>query len=263
MPAAGEKPAGVITRGTTAPNRLRRVDRWLVAQAGPLLRAALDPLVVDLGFGASPVTTVELAARLRRVRRDIEVVGLEIDPARVAAARPLEAEGLRFALGGFELPVGRPPLLVRAFNVLRQYAEDEVVEAWATMVGRLAPESLLIEGTCDEVGRRAAWVRLGPDGPRSLTLATHLASLDRPCALAARLPKALISRNVPGERIHALLRDLDASWDAAAAYASFGRRQRWTAACEGLRRSGWPVLDGPARWREGELTVAWRAVAPR
>ncbi|HPV89711.1 MAG TPA: class I SAM-dependent methyltransferase, partial [Ornithinibacter sp.] len=29
-----------------------------------------------------------------------------------------------------------------------------------------------------------------------------------------------------------------------------------------LRDAGWPVLDGPARWRVGELTLAWDAVAP-
>ncbi|MGG7612748.1 class I SAM-dependent methyltransferase, partial [Streptomyces sp. ZG43] len=25
----------------------------------------------------------------------------------------------------------------------------------------------------------------------------------------------------------------------------------------------WPVVDGPARWRQGEVTVAWGALAPR
>jgi hypothetical protein len=27
-------------------------------------------------------------------------------------------------------------------------------------------------------------------------------------------------------------------------------------------REQWPLLDGPSRWRLGELTVAWTAVAP-
>jgi hypothetical protein len=27
-------------------------------------------------------------------------------------------------------------------------------------------------------------------------------------------------------------------------------------------RERWPLLDGPSRWRLGELTVAWEAVAP-
>src|SRR3712207_7066682 len=50
--------------GTTNANRLRRVDRWLVATQGPRLRDAARPLVVDLGYGSSAVTTLELVARL-------------------------------------------------------------------------------------------------------------------------------------------------------------------------------------------------------
>ncbi|BDZ59481.1 hypothetical protein GCM10025872_31380 [Barrientosiimonas endolithica] len=75
------RPVGVITRGTTNPNRLRRCDRWLVAtQAHRLRGAARSPVVVDLGYGASPVTVLELARRLQPVRPDVEVVGIEISP---------------------------------------------------------------------------------------------------------------------------------------------------------------------------------------
>src|SRR5256885_1041340 len=127
----GRRPEGVITRGTTNPNRLRRADRWIVATQGRRLRAQQRPLVVDLGYGASPITTVELYDRIRAVCPAAEVVGLEIDPERVAAGVELLAArpraGLSFRRGGFELPVDRPPALVRAFNVLRQYGEDE---AW-------------------------------------------------------------------------------------------------------------------------------------
>ena len=77
------RPIGTVTRGTTNPNRLRRADRWLVTTERRRLTAAPDPLVVDLGFGASPVTTLELRDRLRRIRPDVRVVGVEIDPVRV------------------------------------------------------------------------------------------------------------------------------------------------------------------------------------
>jgi len=257
----------VPTRGTTAPNRLRRVDRWLVAAVAPVLRGAADPLVVDLGYGETPVTTAELAARLRAVRPDVRVVGVELDPARVAAAAPWsDPPRLGFRRGGFEL-AGLRPAVVRAMNVLRQYPEDAVAGAWATLRAGLAPGGLLVEGTCDETGRLAAWVALDAAGPRTLTLAAHLGSLHRPGTLAERLPKVLVSRNVPGEGVHALLAALDAAWDAAAPLAPFGPRQRWVAAVGRLAGSGWPVLGapagGPARWRLGELTVAWSAVAPR
>ena len=127
-------PIGQPTRGTTGYNRLRRSDRWLVHE--PRVRAALlstaEPLVVDLGYGALPVTTLELAARLRTVRPDVRVVGLEIHPERVDAARAapgIQGTSVEFALGGFEL-AGLQPVLVRAFNVLRQYDVGAVPAAW-------------------------------------------------------------------------------------------------------------------------------------
>jgi SAM-dependent methyltransferase len=257
QPTTPVRPLGVVTRGTTNPNRLRRVDNWIVGNCGDLLRAADDPLVVDLGYGATPVTAVELRDRLRAVRPDVEVVGLEIDQERVDAAQPAAGPGLAFRRGGFEL-AGLRPLVVRALNVLRQYEPEPAAEAWREMRSRLAPGGLLVEGTCDEIGRRAAWVALDGGGPRTLTLAAHLPSLPRPSELAERLPKALIHANVPGQPVHHLLRALDDAWDRAAPQAVFGPRARWTAACESLE---WPGADA-RRARLGELTVPWETVAP-
>ncbi|OHV41658.1 MULTISPECIES: class I SAM-dependent methyltransferase [Pseudofrankia] len=256
--AAGRARAlGLPTRGTTAPNRLRRVDRWLAGTQAPRLRAAADPLVVDLGYGSSPVTAVELYDRLRAICPPVRVLGLELDPERVAAAQTAaRPPGLVFARGGFEL-AGRRPLVIRAMNVLRQYAEPEVEPAWRTMRSRLAPGGLLVEGTCDEIGRRACWFALPAEGPGTLTLSAHLPSLERPSELAERLPKALIARNTPGEPIHALLIALDAAWDRAASYAPFGPRTRWSQAVSTLRADGWAIHRTPRRWRLGELTLPW------
>ena len=80
--------------------------------------------------------------------------------------------------------------------------------------------------------------------------------------MAERLPKALIHRNVPGERIHDLLTELDRQWAVAAPLAVYGASQRWIAAVEALRAAGWPVHGGRTRWRLGELTLDWAAVAP-
>ena len=294
------RPEGEITRGTTSPSRLRRVDRWITQAQRAVLRASERPLLVDLGFGASPVTTVELYRRVRVVAPDAEVVGLEIDPERVAAARRRltalraagdELPGLSFGTGGFELPVAPRPALVRAFNVLRQYQEDRAWAAWSRLRAGLAPGGVLVEGTCDEIGRRAVWVTLpadpGParpgDGTREddaasargtangrgaalITFSARLASVERPSDLAERLPKTLIHRNVPGEPVHAFLRDFDRAWDRAAPYSAFGPRQRWLAAVSSLS-DGWPVLryppyGGRARWRLGEVTLPWAALAP-
>ena len=254
---------GRITRGTTGVNRLRRVDRWIAAQ--PVLRSTTDPLVVDLGYGASATTTLELRDRLADVRPDVQVVGVEIDPERVRIAAAAARDGVSFRLGGFEIPTpeGRQPAIIRALNVLRQYDESEVADAWATMTARLQPGGILVEGTCNELGRVATWVALGPAGPQSLTISLRLAELDQPSIVAERLPKALIHRNVPGERVHELLLELDRLWAVHAPLAVYGPRQRWIAVVSSLRDAGWPVRGGRTRWRLGELTLDWAAVAPR
>jgi hypothetical protein len=256
-------PIGSITRGTTGTNRLRRVDRW-IAQL-PALRRAAHPLVVDLGYGASATTTLELAQRLGRVRPDVELVGLEIDPARVRLASASARPGVRFALGGFEVPLpgDRRATVIRALNVLRQYDEGDVADAWALMVSRLEPGGALVEGTCNEVGRVASWVDVTVDGPQTLTISLRLADLQKPSIVAERLPKALIHRNVEGEGIHAFLLDLDRQWAVHAPLSVYGPSQRWIAVAESLRASGWPILGTRSRWRLGELTLAWSAVAPQ
>ncbi|WP_438856477.1 class I SAM-dependent methyltransferase [Agromyces sp. M3QZ16-3] len=268
-------PVGSITRGTTNTNRLRRVDRWIALQ--PAFRGAVDPLVVDLGFGASGVTAFELAARLRRTRPDVRVLGLEIDPARVRSAdaqlaqvradrTPFAADlPVSFGLGGFEVPVpgGLRPAVIRAFNVLRQYDEGEVPAAWARMADRLAPGGLLVEGTCDELGRVSSWVGVTDAGPQTFTISLRLTGLDAPSMVAERLPKALIHRNVPGERVHDLLEALDRGWRVHAPLSVYGPSQRWIALSRGLRDAGWPVRGGVRRWRLGELSVDWASVAPR
>jgi SAM-dependent methyltransferase len=261
--AAGRARAlGLPTRGTTNANRLRRVDRWLLATQVPRLRDAVRPLVVDLGYGASAVTTLELVERLAPAVPGLEVVGLEIDPERVAAvAADRDPPRVDFRLGGFEL-AGLRPVLVRAFNVLRQYDEESGARAWDTMRGALAPGGLLVEGTCDEWGRRAGWVALDEDGPLTLTLAARVGDLDRPSDLAERLPKALVHHNVPGQPVHEFLRAFDLAWASAAGLSAFGPRQRWAAAVTTLADEGWPLVGSSRRAKHGEVTVRWSAVAP-
>jgi hypothetical protein len=244
-----------VTRGTTNPNRLRRVDGWICAVLGPRLPDA--PLVVDLGYGSRPVTTVELRSRLARVRPAVRVVGLEIDRVRVADAAPYRhPPDLDFTLGGFEL-AGLRPTLVRAMNVLRQYPESDVPLAWSTMSAATAPDGFVVDGTCDELGRLASWILLDSSGPRSLTLSVRLSTLGSPAEVAPRLPKALIHHNVPGRWVHGYLSALDEAWRAAAPLSAFGARQRWIRTVAATKADGWPVRDGVRRWRLGEVTIDW------
>ncbi|HYO86808.1 MAG TPA: class I SAM-dependent methyltransferase [Dermatophilaceae bacterium] len=240
-----QQPVGTVTRGTTHPNRLRRIDRWVLARHGQVLRRAPDPLVVDLGFGTRPTTTLELADRLRRVNPAVRVVGVEIDPARVAQAASLHAPGVTFVLGGFEIPVGGPVLLVRAANVLRQYDPQEVGAAWQRMRSALAPAGMVVDATTDELGRLCSWVTLDGTGPRWFTVSIDVRRMSRPSEVAARLPKALIHRNVPGEPVHELLTCLDQGWQRQAAVAPSD-----------------PGTDSPRRSRHSQTTAGQSAARP-
>lgn len=264
---ATKKPVGTVTRGTTNPNRLRRIDRYVVAQR--ILRTEAEPILVDLGYGASPITAVELSARARAINPAAQLVGVEIERERVARGLAVANAQLHFALGGFEVPLPNPPFssgqkvhLIRAFNVLRQYSEAEVAPAWALMCSRLAPGGLLIEGTCDEIGRLASWVTLSADGPQTFTVSLRLNGLDLPSKVAERLPKALIHHNLPGEKIHDYLQAIDAAWRLHSPLATFSAQQRWVATCDTLLANGWPLVVDRKRWRLGEVSVSWSAVDP-
>ena len=124
MPPKRDRPdaaPGRITRGKTAPNRLRRVDAFIATYDPTLLRRR-DGLfagapVVDLGYGAEPVTTLQMAARLRQVSPDLPVVGVEIDPERVAKA-------LQFLTHGYDLD---PAEILRSAMFTEEYQQMVIV----------------------------------------------------------------------------------------------------------------------------------------
>ncbi len=223
------------------------------------LQSVPDPVAVDLGYGRLPVTTLEFASRLRVIAPGVRVVGLEIEPERVETARAATGAGVEFGLGGFEL-AGLRPVLVRAFNVLRQYPEEDVAAAWKTMQSALAPSGLIVDGTCDELGRRCCWVLLDKEGPISLTLACDPRHIDTPSDLAERLPKVLIHHNVPGHPVHTLLSAADRAWAAAAGQSVFGPRARWRAMLADLAAGGLPMGSQRRPGRDAVLTVPWSVV---
>lgn len=260
-----KKAVGEITRGTTNPNRLRRIDRYLTQFT--FLRQLTNPLAVDLGYGKSPVTAVELLARLEKVAPGIRVLGIEIDPSRVAEAKALEHSQLAFVHGGFEIPIpttfsNRDDVdLIRALNVLRQYSESEVASAWSLMQSRLSEDGIIIEGTSDEIGRVASWITLDNQQPLSFTISLRLQGLDRPSKVAERLPKILIHKNTPGNKIHHYLQELDLAWEKAAGFGAFGSAQRFVQTARTLLLAGWPIENAPKRWRLGEISVAYEAIS--
>lgn len=218
--ARSKKPLGIPTRGKTAPNRLRPTDTYL-ALCYPGFIHTLPGLYVDLGYGETPQTTLESASRLRRLNPDLQFLGVEIDPARVAAARESSGRGLEFRLGGFNLPLreGENAAIIRAMNVLRQYPEAEYSAAIEALARRLCEEGLLLEGTSDPPGRLMVfnlYRRAGVETPSGgLIFSVRLQHPFSPRDLQAVLPKNLIHHAEPGSPLDRFFGDWETCWRRA------------------------------------------------
>lgn len=143
-----------ITRGKTLAGRLARLDEVLVCWL-PDVFAARDGWFVELGFGHSPVTTIETARLLHELGCGLGVMGVEVDPERVARAREAHPEHT-WRVGGFELEEQgvKEVRLIRAMNVLRQYDAALAPEAYAAMGRALCQDGALVVGSCDRTGSR-------------------------------------------------------------------------------------------------------------
>ncbi len=257
MKTKRERPLGQVTRGKTAPNRLRKTDAFL-ALAYPEFTRHLPGVYVDLGYGAYPITSVETHTRLRRLNPDLSVVGVEIDPARVAAAEGSRQPGLDFRLGGFNLPLaeGETAAVVRAFNVLRQYSEAEVAAALEALAIGMCAGALLIEGTSNPTGQLMTFNLFQKSDDRLVALGLVLApGLRRdfaPRQLQPVLPKNYIHHAAPDGPIDRFFATWTRAWSAARAHGT-DLRQIFAASADRLRKSGYTLDPRPALLRRGFL----------
>lgn len=260
------KPLGHETRGFTAPNRLRLVDTYVALEHAADLRADRG-VFVDLGYGAEPRTTLETFQRLRRVAPGLEVVGVELDRERVAAAQPMAREGLSFRYGGFdfELPDGQRAAAIRAMNVLRQYDEADVGPALAAMARSTAEGGLLFEGTSTPSGALVALRvdRLHSGCWRSVAVvfAARLDASFDPLDFRAVLTKRDIHHADAGSPIDRFFRAWERAWLASRTEANDPRR-RFIVAARELRKRGYAVDQRTTLLRRGFLVAApgWPAV---
>jgi hypothetical protein len=254
---SAKKPIGVITRGKTADNRLRRVDNFILLYEPALLTRRdgdfADALFVDLGYGFDPRTTLESAARFRRINPDLKILGVEIDKERVEAALPFADGQTFFRLGGFNLPVEKsePVRLIRAFNVLRQYEEKDFIHAYQTLAPYVLAGGLMIEGTSNPHG--SIWVanvaRKTSENWKmeALVFSTNFHLGFDLIDFQAVLPKNHIHRMTPGEEIY----DFFEAWKRATAETShaktFGLKQWFAASAENLAQKGYKI-DLHKKW---------------
>jgi hypothetical protein len=207
-----------------------------------------NSLFVDLGYGFDARTTLESAARFRRINPDLKILGVEIDKERVEAALPYTDENTFFRLGGFNLPLkeGEHVRLIRAFNVLRQYEEEDFVPAYKRLARYVLPGGLMVEGTSNPFG--SIWVanlaRTKDNGQwtmEALVFSTNFRMGFDVEELKTILPKNFIHRVVPGEPIYDFFEAW--KWSAAetAAMKIYGPRQWFIAAAERLAERGYAI----------------------
>jgi hypothetical protein len=231
--------------------------------AYPELVRHLPGLYVDLGYGAYPITSVETLQRLGRLNPRLRVLGVEIDPARVAAAEPFARPGLDFRLGGFNLPLrpGETVSVIRAFNVLRQYDEAAVAEALVALAAPLTTGGLLLEGTSDPLGRLLTFnvhhkPRAGGALERAaLVLAPTLHAGFLPRQFQPVLPKNFIHHAEPGGPIDRFFAAWHAAWQHARARAADPRQVFAQAALRLADAYGYTVDRRPALLRRGFLVL--------
>ena len=253
---------GVITRGKTARNRLRRVDTFALLYARECLTSP-NALFVDLGYGEEAITTLESAQRFRKVNVQLPVIGVEIDPVRVATAKPFEDDLTSFRLGGFNLPLRERErsTIIRAFNVLRQYAEPDVVPAWQTLGSSMADGGLLIEGTSDPFGR--IWTanlirkRTGTLFYEGFLFSTNFHAGFSPELFQPYLTKNFIHQMQTGSPIDTFLRDWKTACKETIAMKTWGLRQWFQSSAKNLVDRGHDLLLQSRFLQKGFLLWRW------
>ena len=249
---------GQPTRGKTTSNRLRRVDNFILLYEPSLLTRTdglfAESLFVDLGYGFDPRTTLESAARFRKVNPNLKILGVEIDKERVEAALPFADDKTFFRLGGFNLPLqsGETVRLIRAFNVLRQYEEQDFAPVYERLAEYVLPNGLMIEGTSTPYGQ--LWAanlarRLEPAqwSFEALVFSTNFHTGFNVEEFQTILPKNYIHRMMRGEPIHEFFE----AWKHSAAETSsaktFGLKQWFASSAESLARKGFQI-DLHKKW---------------
>ncbi len=250
-----KRPQGNETRGKTATNRLRRVDNFVLLYDPHLLTRSdllfTNAAFVDLGYGFTPTTTLESAARFRQLNPNLPVIGIEIVPERVTIAQPFCDEKTHFRIGGFNIPLNPKKnesiRLIRAFNVLRQYQEEEVTSAYELLAQSLLPQGLLIEGTSDPYGR--IWVahilrrtNRPTFSPEYLVFSSSFKSPFHPKDFQTILPKNLIHQVTPGEKIYRFFEDWKRTYQESLHLSIRSERQVFVESIRGLAKLNYPVV---------------------
>ncbi|MBL8918331.1 MAG: methylase [Myxococcaceae bacterium] len=196
-------------RARTRPGRLHAFDGWLALEERALLSA--PGLLVDLGFGASAITTFELSQAFPAH----QVLGLELDAARVEAARR-EFPQLDVRVGSLDSSSPTAALVVRIANVARGMTKPRAAELHTHAARWLVEGGVCLEGSTDVEGHVSSfWVlrkRGGEVVREALVFQTDFARGFSPWLFRDVLPRALRRDVRPGTAIGTLLEQWADAW---------------------------------------------------
>ncbi len=214
------------------------LDAWLVENGRELLdgRGA----IVDVGYGESPVTTLELARAVRSVTPSLRVVGVDRTASESTELELLQGDFATCAALG-------PTAVVRAMNVLRGYREEQVPAIHQALGAALLEGGLVLEGSSDTDGHVTVVSllrrRAGALAREALLFHTDFSRGFSPWLFRDWLPRDLRRRAQPGTAIHALL----TRWDEGAKGST--PRERFLSSVPGvLEGTAWELEHGFARW---------------
>lgn len=211
-------------RARTRSGRLASLDRYLLAREAVLLKDLAHGAspIVDVGFGDSPITTLQYAEAARSVAPLLRAIGYEIEADRAlrAAAQAGESNTV-FLHGGFQQVAQAAPKarVIRVMNVLRSYPPEAVTPIQHLLGEGLVEGGLLIEGTSDTEGHvLTAWLirrRGGSLRREGLLLFTDFERGFNPWLFRDYLPRDLRRSIPPGTALNTWLSQWVSCWAQA------------------------------------------------
>lgn len=263
------KPIGQPTRGKTTSNRLRQVDIFVILAWRHILTSA-SPLLIDVGYGEHAWTALEMYQRLWSINPRSRLLGVEIDPMRVMNALPYtNPPHIHFCLGGFNLIdvlEGQQATFIRAYNVLRQYNEAEVMPALSAMSQSLAEGGILIEGTSTPSGHLVAFDVYQKQARelvhKHIVLGTNFRNDPTPIEFQAILPKRLI-HHAYDDPVWSFFRMWERGLALARGAGQHRPRRKWAYAIRYLHHMGYPVDTRRRLVRRGYLVLRDQLISTR
>ncbi|MGB9597016.1 MAG: hypothetical protein ACPL7B_12110, partial [Candidatus Poribacteria bacterium] len=200
--------------------------------------------------------------RLSIINPNIKVLGVEIDKERLSEAKRYEQPNVEFKLGGFNLPLKDDEYasIIRYYNVLRQYPEEEFEPSIKTLCHYITNDGIILEGTSDQYGRLTAFNIFGRSDNNikryRLGFGTNFNLTFYPRDFQSVLPRNYIQHITQGEWIYQFFDNWTASFYKALGLKITSERQLfYETAIILYKEYGYNIIQSKRLLRRGFLIV--------